>query len=131
MKVSTLIALIVLLAGCGKEAGNMAKPINPKAPGPCYDATNGNWQSIGTAAYKLALTDQCEGASTYCNEVFTIHPQANGTTILLVTGTNGGPECLPMGATTCTASVIPGQNNNQIQVNCGGGRQISNNFNRI
>ena len=129
-----LSASVMALVGCGKNLNNNpVTAVNPKAPGPCYDLTNGNWQNIYTPGYQFAINDQCLGASNdYCGEIFTYHPQANGTVILIVIATKGGSECLPMGSTTCAASFLANQNNNQLHVDCGHpGLQIQSNFQRF
>lgn len=121
-----LLLLALIAVGCGK---GISQDTQAKvAPGPCSDVSNGNWQNVVNAQHKVALTANCEGATTYCNEVFTYHPQANGTSILLVTMTNGGPECLPLGATTCSASMDA---QGILSVNCGGGKALTSNYNRL
>ncbi len=134
---SLIIAAMLLTAGCGKGAGESAVKAIPKAPGPCSDPTNGSWQDISVVNHKLVLNDQCGGTTTYCNEVFTAHVQPSGNVILLTTATNGGPECMPIGATTCTASyaahvgIGPNQYVDQLQIQCGAGLKISTVYNRL
>jgi len=121
-----VLCALVALTGCGK-GGTPSSPVNPKAPGPCYDMTNGQWSDMYKVQH-LVLNDQCQGATDYCNEVFTYHPQPNGTIILAVTATNGGPQCLPIGPTTCTASTTSGV---PLSVDCGAGKAISSNYTKM
>lgn len=127
MKTLIIALIVATTVGCGKAADSSSSG-SKGSPGPCSDVSNGNWQSLYEAGQQLALTDACYGATTYCDEVFTTHPQPNGSVILLVTATNGGPECLPMGATTCSASV---DGSGMLSVNCGGGKKITANYNRF
>lgn len=134
---TTILCVLLALTACGKgQSASSSGKTNPALPvlaqGPCSDISNGSWQSVTTPAYIMALDAQCSGATSYCNEVFTYHPQANGTTILLVTSTNGGPECLPMGAVTCTATML-NPANSQMSVVCVGmgGKKVNTNYNRM
>ncbi len=122
---SGVIALVAL-SGCGK--GGDTKSISTKAPlGPCTDLTNGTWSDMYKVQH-LVLNDQCQGATDYCNEVFTFAPQPNGTIIVMVSATSGGPECLPIGPTVCSASTTMGV---PLHVDCGGGKAISSNYNKM
>lgn len=136
MKTLTLLVMTLILAGCGKDAAGFKAQLSPKAPGPCASVAVGSWRPVNynpAGNYNtLTLTDQCTGTTTYCNEVFTYAPQSDGrTAFITVTSTNGGPECLPLGVSTCTVDVIPNQSNNQIAVDCGGGKNLTNNYNRL
>ncbi len=128
LKTAVLSAVVALAAGCGKDS-KISTPVVPKTLGPCFSVTNGNWQDLYNAQHQLILNDQCQGATTYCNESFTVVPQVNGTVVLSVTASNiaQSAECLPLGATTCTAAIVGGQ----LSVNCGVGKAISSNYSKL
>lgn len=130
-----LVASILVLVGCGKGS-NMPAPSSPTNLGPCYSVSNGNWKpvdyNVAGNNNTLSLTDQCTGATTYCHEVFRYQVQADGVTVIVIIDqTNGGPQCLSLGAHTCTATMIAGQSNNQISIDCGPGKNITDNYNRM
>lgn len=110
-----LILICLLLGGCGKNAA-------PSSSGSQVAACAGmpavgNWTST-TLPKVLTLTEQCTGSTTYCNEKFSfIRTDATGTAILVtVTQTNGGPECLSLGAHSCTATM---PDLHTLYLNCG------------
>lgn len=111
-----LIFLILLTqTACGKTAGPSS---NASTTPPCQGmAAVGSWQST-TLAKILTLTDQCTGTTDYCNEKFSfVRLDAQGTSILVsVTQTNGGPQCLSLGAHTCTAAM---PDTHTLYLNCG------------
>ncbi len=135
-KAIALIALIALMGCANPNTPLGIATANPKAKGPCYAPSNGIWRpvdyNVAGNNNTLTLTDQCTGGTTYCGEIFTYQPQQDGiTAIVIVTTTNGGPECLSLGAHSCTVQMIAGQNNNQVTVNCGVGKNDSDNYNRL
>lgn len=119
----TFLAFIAsIITGCGSQNLNSVTT-NPA----CQGSAVGTWDSI-TSTNVLTLTAACSGSTTYCNERFTYAP-INGTTFTLtVSQTNGGPECLPIGPTICTASMLDA---NTLAVNCGGGKNLTTNHTRM
>lgn len=112
--VFVFLAIALTLTGCGKtQPGASSSQVAACAGMPAL----GTWYST-TLPKTLVLSEQCNGATTYCNEKFSfIRLNTEGTSILVsVTQTNGGPECLSLGAHTCTASM---PNANTLQLNCG------------
>ena len=128
MKTITLIISLAFLAGCGK-AGDSS---SPSTPGACSGVGNGNWKMSPTGVtdpsysnpYYLSLLSNCQGSTTYCGEKFTYvtFPNSNSVTVT-VFATNGGPECLPVGTRTCTATLMG--DNDHLEINCGNGKTIN------
>ena len=126
----SLIALTMALGsiGCGKGPNGTGNA-GTASHGACYGPANGRWQAVSTG-YTLTVNEDCTGSSTVCNEVFTAHPQSNGSVILITTQTNGGPSCLNLGSTTCNFSMLP--NFDQLSILCSkGGIFMNTNYNRL
>lgn len=119
-----VLGLIGLSIGCGAQGLNIT--VN-SSTGACSGSAVGNWDNVAHNN-TLALTASCAGTTTYCNEAFTYQPINSTTFTLTVSQTNGGPECLPIGQTMCTASFIT---SSVLAVNCGGGKNLTTNYNRL
>ncbi|HNA61477.1 MAG TPA: hypothetical protein PKW79_00165 [Rhabdochlamydiaceae bacterium] len=134
MKPSVLILTLSLLAGCGKNSDNQTQPTTPTKPkGACAAPTVGDWRPVNYSEARnfntLTLNEDCSGQTTYCNERFTYAPTSGNNVEVNVTQTNGGPECLPLGKTICQATYDTQYD--QIYLTCGGGKNLTNNYNRL
>jgi len=116
-----LILIALILQGCGNQSLNQAS-----SPGPCSGSQVGTWSNIALNNV-LTLNSSCTGSTTYCNEVFTYQAINSTTYTLTVSATNGGPECLPIGPTVCTANFITAD---VLAIGCGGGKNLTTNHNR-
>lgn len=134
MKTLNLLIVTTLLAGCGKGSTNQPQPNQPAKPkGACFSPTNGNWRPVNYSEARnfntLTLNEDCTGQTTYCQEVFTYAPIGGNSVEVTVSKTNGGPECLPLGKTTCQA--VYDSQYDQIYLTCGGGKNLTNNYDRL